>query len=50
MSRQYFVFVALFLIAVAIFIAGAVTGSARLMAVAFVLTAALFLTRRSFLQ
>ena len=47
---QFVVFVALFLIAVAIFIAGAVTGSARLMAVAFVLTAALFLTRRSFLQ
>ena len=50
MSRRYAVFVTLFLIALAMFISGAVTGSARLMSLAFLLTAALFLTRSSFLR
>ena len=50
MSRKYAVFVILFLIAVAMFITGAVTGNARIMAMAFVLTAALFLARRTFLK
>lgn len=50
MSGKYAAFLALFLIAVALFITGAVTGDARIMAMAFLLTAALFLARRSFLR
>ena len=50
MTRKYAVFVTLFLISVAMFITGAVTGNPRIMAMAFVLTAALFLARRTFLK
>ena len=50
MSPKYVIFVMLFLVSVAMFITGAVTGNAQIMAMAFVLTAALFLARRTFLK
>ena len=50
MSKSYAIFAGLFLVALALFILGAVTGSLPLVAIAFVATLVLFAVRRSFLQ